>query len=64
MAISPEWHRHGIGKAMIHRLASDLRLDHCQLLQVKTLGPSRPDRHYAATRASTSPWATYPWWCS
>jgi GNAT superfamily N-acetyltransferase len=51
MAISPEWHRQGIGKAMIHRLVSDLRLDGCQVLQVKTLGASHPDKHYAITRA-------------
>jgi GNAT superfamily N-acetyltransferase len=51
MAISPAWHRRGIGTAMIGMLASDLRLDNCRLLQVKTLGPSHPDLNYARTRA-------------
>ena len=51
MAIAPEWHRQGIGTAMIHTLVADLRLDDCQLLQVKTLGASRPDENYALTRA-------------
>ncbi|TCC51426.1 N-acetyltransferase [Kribbella capetownensis] len=51
MAISPAWHRRGIGTAMIGKLVSDLRLDACQILQVKTLGPSHPDLNYARTRA-------------
>lgn len=51
MAVAPNWHRHGIGAAMVHRLVSDLRDSGCQLLQVKTLGPSRPNADYAATRA-------------
>lgn len=51
MAIAPEWHRQGIGTAMIHSLVAHLRRDACQVLQVKTLGPSHPDPHYATTRA-------------
>lgn len=51
MAISPEWHRRGIGRAMIRALASNLRLDGCEVIQVKTLGASHPDKHYAQTRA-------------
>ena len=50
MAVSPNWHRRGIGTAMVNRLVSDLRRTECQLLQVKTLGPSRPHPGYAATR--------------
>jgi len=30
---------------------SELRGDGCQVLQVKTLGPSHPDSRYALTRA-------------
>nr|WP_275670087.1 GNAT family N-acetyltransferase [Kribbella speibonae] len=51
MAISPDWHRRGIGTAMVNRLITDLGRTECQLLQVKTLGPSRPHAGYAATRA-------------
>ena len=51
MAIAPRWHRQGIGTAMIERLVSELRLDGCRILQVKTLGPSDPDPDYAVTRA-------------
>ncbi len=50
MAVSPDWHRRGIGTAMVNRLVTDLRRTECQLLQVKTLGPSRPHPGYAATR--------------
>jgi len=50
MAVSPGAHRRGIGTAMVHRLMSDLRRTGCHLLQVKTLGPSRPDPGYAKTR--------------
>jgi ribosomal protein S18 acetylase RimI-like enzyme len=50
LAVSPDWHRRGIGTAMVERLVSDLRRTECRLLQVKTLGPSRPHPGYAATR--------------
>ncbi|HWD82117.1 MAG TPA: GNAT family N-acetyltransferase [Kribbella sp.] len=50
MAISPARHRQGVGTTLIDRLANDLRRDGCEVLQVKTLGPSHPDPGYAATR--------------
>ena len=50
MAVAPGLHRRGIGTAMVHRLTSDLRRTDCRILQVKTLGPSRPDPGYAKTR--------------
>jgi ribosomal protein S18 acetylase RimI-like enzyme len=50
MAVSPAHHRRGIGTAMVQQLVSDLLKAGYQLLQVKTLGPSRADEGYAATR--------------
>ena len=32
MAVSPDWHRRGIGTAMVNRLVTDLRRTECQLL--------------------------------
>ncbi len=51
MAVSPEFHRSGIGRAMIAFVERSLRDDGCEYLQVKTLGPSRPNEHYDRTRA-------------
>ena len=50
MAVSPGLHRQGVGRALVDRLATDLRRDGCEVLQVKTLGPSHPDPGYVATR--------------
>jgi GNAT superfamily N-acetyltransferase len=51
MAVHPHWHRQGIGAALVGIAESELLADGCQVLQVKTLGPSAPDSGYAATRA-------------
>ena len=51
MAVRRDLHRRGVGRAMLDFLESDLRLDGCEYLQVKTLGPSRPDEHYDRTRS-------------
>jgi GNAT superfamily N-acetyltransferase len=40
----------GIGRALVQALEADLVADGVQLLQVKTLGPSRPDASYDQTR--------------
>jgi GNAT superfamily N-acetyltransferase len=50
MAVAPELHRHGVGRALVQALEADLIADGCQLLQVKTLGPSDPDEGYKLTR--------------
>jgi GNAT superfamily N-acetyltransferase len=50
MAVDPRLHRRGAGRALVHALEADLIADGCELLQVKTLGPSRPDAGYARTR--------------
>lgn len=51
MAISPEWYRRGIGTAVLQALSANLRLNGCEFIQVKTLGASRPDKHFTQTRA-------------
>jgi ribosomal protein S18 acetylase RimI-like enzyme len=50
MAVEPAVHRRGIGRALVQALEADLVADSVQLLQVKTLGPSRPDASYDQTR--------------
>jgi GNAT superfamily N-acetyltransferase len=51
MAVTPQWHRRGVGTALVGTLVAGLVGDQCRVLQVKTLGPSHPDPGYAATRA-------------
>jgi N-acetylglutamate synthase-like GNAT family acetyltransferase len=51
LAVSPEKHRGGIGSALVKAAEHDLSARGVRLLQVKTLGPSRPDEGYARTRA-------------
>lgn len=51
MAVQPDLHRAGAGRALVQALEADLVADGCRLLQVKTLGPSHPDPGYALTRA-------------
>lgn len=51
IAVDPAWHRHGIGRALLHYAETRLRADGVRLLSVKTLGPSHPDPGYARTRA-------------
>jgi len=50
LAVAPELHRQGVGRALVAALMTDLLADGCELLQVKTLGPSRLDEGYALTR--------------
>jgi GNAT superfamily N-acetyltransferase len=50
LAVHPSLHRRGAGRALVAALEADLLADGCQFLQVKTLGPSHPDRGYALTR--------------
>jgi ribosomal protein S18 acetylase RimI-like enzyme len=50
MGVMPEHHRAGIGTALVAEAEDLLRETGIEYLQVKTLGPSRPDEHYAATR--------------
>jgi GNAT superfamily N-acetyltransferase len=50
MGVLPERHRGGIGGALVAEAEELLRGIGVEYLQVKTLGPSRPDEHYEATR--------------
>jgi GNAT superfamily N-acetyltransferase len=51
MAVTPSWHRRGVGRALVAAVEADLGADGCRLLQVKTLGATHPDPGYARTRA-------------
>lgn len=50
MGVLPEWHRRGVGGGLIARLETDAAAAGRRFLTVKTLAPSDPDPHYAATR--------------
>jgi GNAT superfamily N-acetyltransferase len=50
IGVHPEHHRQGIGRALIEHVERKLRARSVEFLQVKTLGPSRPDAHYERTR--------------
>jgi GNAT superfamily N-acetyltransferase len=51
MAILPELHRQGIGRELLRDAEAILAADGVEFLQVKTLGPSKPDDGYDKTRA-------------
>jgi ribosomal protein S18 acetylase RimI-like enzyme len=50
MGVHPEWHRHGIGRALVRAAEVHLRQRAIEYLQVKTLSPAHPDKNYARTR--------------
>lgn len=50
MAVDPALHRQGAGRALVAALEADLIADKVEFLQVKTLGPARPDPGYERTR--------------
>jgi coenzyme F420-0:L-glutamate ligase/coenzyme F420-1:gamma-L-glutamate ligase len=51
MGVRREHHRRGIGRALVAAAESWCRAHGIRYLQVKTLGPSRPDPEYDRTRA-------------
>lgn len=51
MAIAPEYHRRGVGRALLARAERLLTQDGAEFLQVKTLSDSRNYEPYARTRA-------------
>ncbi len=51
MAVLRAYHRCGIGTALVRRAEEAGRAAGAEYLEVKTLGPSKPDEHYAGTRA-------------
>jgi ribosomal protein S18 acetylase RimI-like enzyme len=50
MGVRPESQGHGLGTALVESAEASLRSGGIEYLQVKTLGPSNPDDHYARTR--------------
>jgi ribosomal protein S18 acetylase RimI-like enzyme len=50
MGVRPECQRRGLGTALLEAAEAFLRARDVEYLQVKTLGPSQPSEHYAATR--------------
>jgi GNAT superfamily N-acetyltransferase len=51
MGVLPEYHRHGVGRAMLQAAEARLARAGVEFLQVKTLSPSKPDEGYEKTRA-------------
>jgi ribosomal protein S18 acetylase RimI-like enzyme len=51
MAVDPQRHRQGVGRALIAAAETDLKAEGVRFLQVKTLSESRPNEHYERTRA-------------
>jgi GNAT superfamily N-acetyltransferase len=51
MAVLPERHRQGVGRALLGHAEGMLAADGAEFLQVKTLAPSKPDEGYDKTRA-------------
>jgi ribosomal protein S18 acetylase RimI-like enzyme len=51
MAVRPDAHRRGIGRALVAAAESHTRGLGVEYMQVKTLGPSCPNEEYARTRA-------------
>lgn len=50
IAVRPECHGQGLGRALLYHVEEWLRSRSIEFLQVKTLGPSRPNEHYDRTR--------------
>ncbi len=50
MAVRPEHHGRGHGRALVAQAEQALRSRSFEYLHVKTLGPSHPSEHYAGTR--------------
>lgn len=51
MGVVPEYHRRGVGSAMLRAAESRLASSGVEFLQVKTLSPAKPDAGYERTRA-------------
>jgi len=51
MGVLPDFHRQGIGQALLQYAEGMLAADGVEFLQVKTLGLSKPDAGYENTRA-------------
>lgn len=50
LGVRPEWHRRGVGQALLSVTEDHVRSHGGRLLQVKTLSPRRDCPHYESTR--------------
>ena len=50
MAVLPDWHRHGVGRALLAASEAYLCEQNVEFLQVKTLSAQDPDEGYGRTR--------------
>ena len=50
LAVRPECHGSGAGRSLVAHVEALLQSRSVEFLQVKTLGPSRPNEHYSRTR--------------
>jgi GNAT superfamily N-acetyltransferase len=51
MGVKPEWHRKGVGRALVDAAERHAKIAGARFLTVKTRGPSKPDPNYERTRA-------------
>ncbi len=49
IAVHKEWHGKGVGTALLRHVEAELRGRGVEYLQVKTMGPSKPNAAYART---------------
>jgi len=52
IAVHPTFRSRGVGRAMVERIATDLRSDGCTVLSVHTVGPSFENTQYTGRWAS------------
>lgn len=50
IAVRRDRHRHGVGRALLAAVESELRADGVRILEVHTVGPSSENEEYARTR--------------
>lgn len=50
MGVLSEYHRHGVGRALVEHIEKLLREKNMEYLEVKTLAPSDPNEPYQRTR--------------
>ena len=50
MGVHPQFHRHGVGRVLVHKAEAVLQKQGVRFFQVKTLSSKHPDLNYAHTR--------------